>query len=274
VSTTYGTTTATDPAISVEGLTLRYPGAAAPTLAGISFSVARGEFLSVVGPSGAGKTTLLNCISGLMVPTDGLVLLEGESINGPNRRISVVFQDYSRSLFPWMTADKNVALPLTGRGLSANEIRGRVRDSLASVGLGDHGAKYPWEMSGGMQQRVAIARALAQEPHVLIMDEPMASVDAQTRTDLEDLVLRLWHERTVTVVFVTHDIDEAIYLSDRVVVLSSPPTTVDNVMGIDLDRPRHQLATKDDPRFAHYRTELFTRIRELRNASTAAPANS
>jgi len=257
--------------IEIHGLTFQYPGAPHPTLDGIEFAVGKGEFVSVVGPSGAGKTTLLNCISGLMRPSSGQVLLEGEPVTSPNRNIGIVFQDYSRSLFPWLSAEKNVAFPLRSRGLSNGEVSERVRSALASVGLAEQGAKYPWEMSGGMQQRVAIARALAMEPHVLIMDEPMASVDAQTRSDLEDLVLRIWAERGVTVILVTHDIDEAVYMSDRVVILSTPPTTVHNVMDVELDRPRHQLETKDDPAFAHLRARLFTEIRELRERATTHP---
>lgn len=250
--------------IQVSDLGFQYPAASSPTLGGISFSVEPGEFVSVVGPSGAGKTTLLNCISGLMPPTSGAVLLDGQAITGPDRRIGVVFQDYSRSLFPWLTAARNVAFPLTTRGLSRSETRSRVEDALASVGLGGQGEKYPWEMSGGMQQRVAIARALALEPHVLIMDEPMASVDAQTRTDLEDLVLRIWAERTITCILVTHDIDEAIYMSDHVVVLSTPPSTVHEVIGVDLPRPRNQIDTKELAQFGHLRAGLFTVIRDLR----------
>ncbi|GAB2563471.1 ABC transporter ATP-binding protein [Leucobacter ruminantium] len=260
-----------DIVIEVQHLGFKYPSAPKPTLGDIDFSVARGEFVSVVGPSGAGKTTLLNCISGLTRPTSGRVLVEGEAITAPSSKIGIVFQDYSRSLFPWLTAEKNVALPLGSRGLSAEEIRNRVSGALASVGLGGQEKKYPWEMSGGMQQRVAIARALALEPHVLIMDEPMASVDAQTRSDLEDLVLGIWAERGVTVILVTHDIDEAVYMSDRVVILSTPPTAVHDVMEVGLARPRHQLETKDDPDFGHLRSRLFTAIRELREFSAAKP---
>lgn len=261
-----------DITIEVRDLAFQYRGAPAPTLGGIGFAVGRGEFVSVVGPSGAGKTTLLNCISGLLPATGGDVRLEGVPITAPSRDIAIVFQDYSRSLFPWLTAAKNVALPLKSRGLSATQIDARVEDALASVSLGGHGGKYPWELSGGMQQRVAIARALALEPRVLIMDEPMASVDAQTRSDLEDLVLGIWQERGMTVMLVTHDIDEAIYMSDRVVVLSTPPTTVHNVIDVPLARPRNQLATKEDPRFGHLRADLFTDIRDLRaRAASAAP---
>lgn len=250
--------------IHVSQLHYQYPAATAPTLGGIAFSVEDGQFVSVVGPSGAGKTTLLNCISGLTPPTSGEVRLDGQAITGPDRRIGVVFQDYSRSLFPWLTAARNVAFPLSTRGLTTAEVGDRVADALASVGLAGHGEKYPWEMSGGMQQRVAIARALALEPHVLIMDEPMASVDAQTRTDLEDLVLRIWAERAITCILVTHDIDEAIYMSDHVVVLSTPPSTVHEVIDVDLPRPRSQIETKELAEFGHLRARLFTMIRDLR----------
>ena len=254
--------------IEVKNLAFRYPNAPQDTLGDIDFAVRQGEFVSVVGPSGAGKTTLLNCISGLTRPTGGAVLVEGEAITEPSSKIGIVFQDYSRSLFPWLTAEKNVALPLRSRGLSPDEIAVRVRESLASVGLAGQEKKYPWEMSGGMQQRVSIARALALEPHVLIMDEPMASVDAQTRSDLEDLVLKIWAERSVTVILVTHDIDEAVYMSDRIVILSTPPTAVYQTMDINLARPRHQLETKDTPEFGHLRAQLFTEIRELRERSS------
>ncbi len=253
--------------IEVQHLAFRYPNAPQDTLGDIDFAVRQGEFVSVVGPSGAGKTTLLNCISGLTRPTGGAVLVEGEAITAPSSKIGIVFQDYSRSLFPWLTAEKNVALPLRSRGLGAEEIAARVAEALASVGLAGQEKKYPWEMSGGMQQRVAIARALALEPHVLIMDEPMASVDAQTRSDLEDLVLKIWAERGVTVILVTHDIDEAVYMSDRIVILSTPPTAVYHTMEIDLSRPRHQLQTKDTAEFGHLRARLFTEIRELRERS-------
>lgn len=251
-------------AIEVSDLVVHFPGAPAPTLDGISFKVARGELVSVVGPSGAGKTTLLNCISGLAKPSSGGIVLDDREVSGPSDRLAVVFQDYSRSLFPWMDAEKNVALPLTSRTLTKGEIQARVADALRDVGLAGQGAKYPWEMSGGMQQRVAIARALAMKPAVLVMDEPMASVDAQTRADLEDLVLKVWSEQSITVLLVTHDIDEAIYMSSHVVVLSSPPTSVHNDFEVLLSRPRDQIATKGDPQFAKMRTSLFEEISSLR----------
>ncbi|MCI2178310.1 MAG: ABC transporter ATP-binding protein [Ancrocorticia sp.] len=254
-------------AVEITGLSLQYPGAVAPTLYDLSFSVEPGEFAAVVGPSGAGKTTLLNCISGLLTPTSGSVLLYDREVTGPTQELAIVFQDYSRSLFPWMTAEKNVALPLKARHLSGDVVVERVRSSLAQVGLAKQGTKYPWEMSGGMQQRVAIARALAMRPRVLLMDEPMASVDAQTRADLEDLVLQVWSEQRITVLLVTHDIDEAIYMADHIVILSTTPTHVQREMTIELSRPRDQIQTKAKPEFAQLRASLFEEIASLRAAA-------
>jgi NitT/TauT family transport system ATP-binding protein len=229
-------------------------------LADISFAVEAGEFVAIVGPSGAGKTTLLQCLAGLLPVSSGSLMLNGHAVVKPSPDLGLVFQDYSRSLFPWFSARKNVALPLRDRDLSRDEVRKRTAESLAVVGLADSADRYPWQMSGGMQQRVALGRALAMRPSVLLMDEPFASVDAQTRADLQDLVLRVWAERGVTVLFVTHDIDEATYLSDRVVVLSRPPATVSDVLTVSLPRPRDQLATKEDPEFGRLRSQLFTKV--------------
>ena len=168
-----------------------------------------------------------------------------------------MFQDYGRSLFPWLTVARNVDLPLRVRGVQRAARAGRVAEVLASVGLADAGGQYPWQLSGGMQQRVAIARALAYRPDLLLMDEPFASVDAQTRFELEDLILRVRDEFGVTVVFVTHDIDEAIYLADRIVVLSKSPGRVAEIVDVTLPRPRDQIATKADEAFARYREHLL-----------------
>ena len=157
----------------------------------ISFSVQPGEFVCIVGPSGAGKTTLLRCLSGLLKPTEGDVLFEGHRLDKVPDRLSVVFQDYSRSLFPWLTVAGNIAVPLKVAGLKDAQRKARIDEVLHAVGLGYVGKQYPWQLSGGMQQRVAIARALAHQPELLLMDEPFASVDAQTRFDLEDLILRV-----------------------------------------------------------------------------------
>jgi NitT/TauT family transport system ATP-binding protein len=240
-------------------------GAGAPGSAGrqrvaledITFDVARGEFVCVVGPSGAGKSTLLRCLAGLMPPSSGEALFEGEPLRSVPAGIGVVFQDYGRSLFPWLTVSRNIDLPLRVRGIGRASRADRVTEMLASVGLADAARQYPWQLSGGMQQRVAIARALAYRPDLLLMDEPFASVDAQTRFELEDLILRVRDSFEVTVVFVTHDIDEAIYLADRVVVLSRSPGVVSEIVNITLPRPRDQIATKGDEAFARYREHLL-----------------
>jgi NitT/TauT family transport system ATP-binding protein len=224
----------------------------------VSFKVGEGEFVAVVGPSGCGKTTLLKCIAGLIRPSTGQAKLDGKSVDGPMTNMALVFQDYSRSLFPWLTVRKNILLPLRGR--SRAERDQVVEESLEAVGLLKFIDYYPWQLSGGMQQRVAIARALGCEPRVLLMDEPFASVDAQTRAELEDLVLRIHARRGVTMLFVTHDIDESVYMSDRVVILTPSPSRVREVLSIDLPRPRSQDATKALPEFATLRTHVYRAI--------------
>jgi NitT/TauT family transport system ATP-binding protein len=230
-------------------------------LADISLEAREGEFLCVVGPSGAGKTTLLRCIAGLISPSSGTIALDGSTVTGPPEKLGVVFQDYSRSLMPWLTVAGNVMLPLHSKPYSKGERSTRVASALRAVGLDDCHTKYPWQISGGMQQRVAIARALAFEPKALLMDEPFASVDAQTRFDLEDLILRVRDDFGVTVILVTHDIDEAVYLSDKVVVLGGAPTGVRECIAIGLPYPRDQLSTKALPMYAHARQRVMTLIR-------------
>jgi NitT/TauT family transport system ATP-binding protein len=236
-------------------------GAAVTAVGDITLDVAQGELLCIVGPSGCGKTTLLRCMSGLLAPTSGTVLLSGSPVVQPPRAMAVVFQDYSRSLLPWLNVMGNVTLPLKARRMPRAERDDLARGALASVGLANDAHKYPWQLSGGMQQRAAIARALAYQPEILLMDEPFASVDAQTRADLEDLLLDIWSQRRITVLLVTHDIDEAVYLADRVVVLTRAPSVVQDTVTIDLPRPRTQLATKELPAFAHHRTHILTAIR-------------
>ncbi|MFD6883433.1 ABC transporter ATP-binding protein [Rhodococcus sp. NPDC060084] len=215
------------------------------------------EFVSIVGPSGCGKSTLLMMMAGLLAPTGGQVMLGNEPVDGPPFGLSVVFQDYSRSLFPWMTVRRNLSMAAAAYKLPKPEVEARVDHALAAVGLAGKGAMYPWQMSGGMQQRVAIARALVVEPKVMLMDEPFAAVDAQTRADLEDLVLRVRDEYRVTVAFVTHDIDEAVYLGDRVLVLAADPGRVVADISVGLPDPREQIATKLEPRFAALRAEVY-----------------
>ncbi len=236
-------------------------GDATVAIKSLSFEVRANEFLSIVGPSGCGKTTLLKCAAGLMVPTSGEVVFDGRRVDGPMERMALVFQEYGRSLFPWMTVAQNVGFPLRRKRLDRRRQRQLVAESLQAVALGDFAKRYPWQLSGGMQQRVAIARALAYQPQIMLMDEPFASVDAQTRADLEDLVLRVWTEFKVTVLFVTHDIDEAIYLGDRVLVLTPRPTEIKEVVQVPLPRPRDQVATKEEPAFAHLRAHVYRSIK-------------
>jgi NitT/TauT family transport system ATP-binding protein len=260
-------TTVTEPSTSspileVEGLTKSY-GAGTSSITAIDrvdLSVVDEEFLVIVGPSGCGKTTFLKCVAGLMPVSSGRARLRGAEITGPPEEMAVVFQDYSRSLMPWLTVRKNVMLPLRGQR-SKKEVAERAAEALDAIGLSDFANQYPWQLSGGMQQRVAIARALACEPKVLLMDEPFASVDAQTRSELEDLVLGVRRKFGVTVVLVTHDIDEAVYMGDRVLVLSARPSRVKRVLDIPLPQPRDQLATKSLPEFAELRGEIYQDIR-------------
>ena len=195
---------------------------------GVEFQVAEGELVSIVGPSGCGKSTLLRCVAGLLSPTAGQVVLRGEPVEHVPDRLGVVFQEYGRSLYPWLTVRDNVALPLRrpASGARLTQRRQAARGSLAAVGLTGVSGRYPWQLSGGMQQRVALARALACDPVLLLMDEPFGSVDAQTREDLEDLVLRVRQERGITILLVTHDIDESVYVGDRVIVLTPGPGRV------------------------------------------------
>ncbi|MFD5837097.1 ABC transporter ATP-binding protein [Streptomyces collinus] len=248
--------------LDVQGLHKVYEGAGRRTEAvrDLTFSVAAGELVCLVGPSGCGKTTLLKCVGGLLAPTSGEVRLAGRPVDGPPPGMAFVFQEYGRSLFPWMRVGQNVELPLKQKRLSRERRRALVADALKSVGLADTAGAYPWQLSGGMQQRVAIARALAYEPEVLLMDEPFAAVDAQTRAELEDLVRRLWRERGITILFVTHDIDEAVYLGERVLVLSASPTVVQKQFKVGLPAERDQLHTRVDPRFAALRTRVYEQV--------------
>ena len=236
-------------------------------LDGIDLDVDPGEFVSIVGPSGSGKSTLLRCIAGLRLPTSGGIRIGGAPVTGVPEALAVVFQDYGRSLFPWMRVGANVELPLRHLGLSGVERRERVESALAEVGLAESRDRYPWQLSGGMQQRVAIARAVAYRPRILLMDEPFASVDAQTRADLQDMALAVWRAHGSTLVFVTHDIDESIYLSDRVIVLSRPPTTVVAEIGIELPRPRDQIETRASAAFVEQRAGVARLVHRPRLAS-------
>ena len=244
---------------------------ATQAIADLSFEVNRGEFVCIVGPSGCGKTTLLKTMSGLLPATSGTVELDGKPITAPPEQMALVFQDYSRSLYPWMTVAANVEFPLRRKPIAKAERRQQVQKALESVGLDGFEGKYPWQLSGGMQQRVAIARGLAYRPEILLMDEPFASVDAQTRSDLEDLVLKLRHDYGITILFVTHDIDESVYLADRVVILTQRPTVVQETLEVPLPRPRDQVTTKELPEFAQLRAHVYRAIKRP-DAPAAQPA--
>ena len=252
--------------LQIRGLRKVYEaqGRSVEAVGDLTFSVEASELVCVVGPSGCGKTTLLRCIAGLLEPTGGEVLLQGTRVAGPPPDLAVVFQEYGRSLFPWMTVRGNVELPLRSKRLGRDRRDELVTGALAAVGLGDVHDAYPWQLSGGMQQRVAIARAVAYEPHVLLMDEPFAAVDAQTRAELEDLVRAVWRRTGVTIVFVTHDIDEAVYLGQRVLVLSSSPTVVQEDLAVDLPEERDQLTTRSDPRFTQLRSHVYAQIQQAK----------
>jgi NitT/TauT family transport system ATP-binding protein len=236
-------------------------------LGDITLTVEDGQFVCVVGPSGCGKTTLLRCLGGLLAPTSGEVKVAGQTVTGPPDGLAIVFQEYGRSLFPWLRVAENIELPLKSKGIGRAERRRLVDESLTAVGLGDAGRAYPWQLSGGMQQRVAIARAIAFQPKVLLMDEPFAAVDAQTRADLEDLVRTVWQRFGMTMLFVTHDIDEAVYLGQRVVVLSASPTRVLENLDIDLPDERDQLKTRSEARFVELRSHVYSRIQEAKKAA-------
>lgn len=239
-------------------------------IADISVEFAQGEFTCIVGPSGCGKTTLLKCLSGLMAPTGGKVVLDSETVTRPPKKMALVFQDYSRSLFPWMTVRQNVAFPLRNKALSADESKRLVEESLEAVDLSAAMDRYPWQLSGGMQQRTSIARAIAYQPEILLMDEPFASVDAQTRANLEDLMLAIKARYGMTILFVTHDIDESVYLGDRIVVLSSSPTTVQETLDVPLPENRDQIGTKEDPEFLRLRGHVFKEIMESQQQAGGA----
>ncbi len=227
-------------------------------LGDISLDVADGEFLAVVGPSGCGKSTFLQIVAGLIAPSAGRVTLDSRVVNAPPESMVYLFQQYTKSLFPWRTVIDNVAFAVEHKaGMSRARAREHSRSYLDMVGLAESASRYPWQLSGGMQQRVAIARALAAQPRVLLMDEPFSSVDALTRFGLHSLILDLWQKQRFTVLLVTHDVDEAVFLADRVAVLSLQPSTVIRSIPTQLPRPRDSIATRELPRFLELRHQLL-----------------
>ena len=249
---------AAKPLLNVEGLSYVVGDATPLTiLKDISLEVREHEFVCIVGASGCGKTTLLRLLGGLLTPTQGTVTFRGNAVTGPDRALAIVFQDYGKALLPWRTVYGNVELALESRRVPRVERPEIINTLLGRVGLADRADAFPVQLSGGMQQRLQIARCLAQSPQVLLMDEPFGALDAMTRQSLQDEVARLSAESGKTVVFVTHDLEEAIYLGDRVISMESRPGRIGEVVDVNLPRPRNQLTTREDPRFLSLRHKLF-----------------
>lgn len=253
--------TTQEPALRIAGLGKRFPVRTAAgamesvdILKGVDFDVRPNEFISIIGASGSGKTTLLRIVAGLTLADEGGVEIAGKRITGPGRERSLVFQ--SINLFPWRSVQKNVELGLEIRGEPEAARRAAAERFVKLVGLEKHAHSYPHELSGGMQQRVGIARALATDPDILLMDEPFGSLDAQTAEFLWDELLKIVEQTRKTVLFVTHHIDEAIYLSDRIVVLGGKPATIIDVIDVDFPKPRYAYDVRAEPRFAEFRARL------------------
>lgn len=235
-----------------------YTHATTIAIGDVSFEVPEGQFVSLLGPSGCGKTTMLNIVAGFITAASGTVTVASQEVTGPGPDRGVVFQDFA--LFPWMTVEANIAFGLKMRRIGRAERRARAREMIQLVGLAGSEKKFPHELSGGMRQRAGVARVLATEPTMMLMDEPFASIDAQTRRLLQQEVLRIWETQRPTVLFVTHDVEEAIFMSDRVIVLSGRPSTVAADVEVPLARPRSWKTVQSDPEFLRLRTELMTML--------------
>lgn len=242
-------------AIEIRDLTLRY--GEREIISRMNLTVSDGEILSIIGPSGCGKTTLLRIMAGLVSPTEGSVTSKGRAVTKPSRDRAIVFQDYGKALLPWRRVWSNVALPLELAGVDARKRKEKALELLSVMRLEHVAEHFPDQLSGGMQQRVQIARTLAQEPDIWFMDEPFGALDAITRQQLQDEVLRVATERGITVVFITHDLEEAIYLGDRVIVLGAHPGRIVEDIHVGLARPRDQLTTREDQLFLKHRHTLF-----------------
>ena len=226
----------------------------------LDFNVKEGEFVTLVGPSGCGKSTLLDLLGGLTTPTRGRILIDGKEITGPGLDRGTVFQQYA--LFPWKTARGNIEFGLEAKGVPKHERKEQANHFLSLVGLSDFGERYPHELSGGMKQRVAIARSLAFNPDVLLMDEPFAALDAQTRESLQSELLRIWQKTKKTIIFITHGIDEAVYLGERVVVLTPNPGMVKKIVDIPLKNRLEDADIRSHPDFVKARHEVWSLLHE------------
>ena len=252
-----------DVLLQVKGVTKSFSTAGTDMVAirSAELTVCDGEFVAIVGPSGCGKSTLLQIIAGLLPASGGEVNLAGKRVDRPPADMVYLFQQYTKSLFPWLTVEQNVAFAFEHRlQLSRADKQERCRKFLRMVKLEDFCNSYPYQLSGGMQQRVAIARALAAEPKILLMDEPFSSVDALTRLELQELVLEIRQRANLTIILVTHDVDEAVYLSDKVAVLSHRPSEIVEVIPTHLPRPRDPVATRATEVFLDLRAHLLSKL--------------
>ncbi|MFN3979134.1 MAG: ABC transporter ATP-binding protein [Caldilinea sp.] len=238
----------------------------------LSLYVSDNEFVSLVGPSGCGKSTLLMMAAGLEPISAGDILIDGRPIIGPGADRGMVFQSYT--LFPWLSVEDNIRFSLKKSGLTRGEQDALVRDHIQLVGLNGFERAYPNQLSGGMRQRVAIARALVYKPQMLLMDEPFGALDAQTRLQMQELLLNVWQAHRTTVLFITHDVEEALLLSDRIYVMTARPGRIKAEIAVDLPRPRNLLETESDPRFAALRRQVLTLIREEAQRSVSTPTAS
>ena len=245
--------------LKIDNVYKEYQGRNGKTIAlnGVSLDIKENEFICVVGPSGCGKSTLLNIIAGLLEPTSGTVSLDGKVIEGTGVERGVVFQQYA--LFPWRTVLKNVMFPLEMKKVPKAESEAIARKYIKSVGLEGFEKSFPKELSGGMKQRVAIARAYAANPEVLLLDEPFGALDAQTRVQLQSELLETWEKEKKTCFFITHDVDEAVILAQRVIIMSARPGRIKKIVDIDIPYPRTQ-ATKTDPRFLELKSEIWNQV--------------
>ncbi len=252
-----------EPIIAVRGVRKSFPAGKSSlhVFSGIDLTVEQGGFLSIIGPSGCGKSTLLKMIAGLEPVTGGEILFHGKPVAKPPKGMIYVFQQYSKSIFGWRTVLQNIQFGLDSRErLSSRASRERCMEYVKLVGLDGYEHYFPYQLSGGMQQRVVMARGLICNPEVLLMDEPFSAVDAMTRAILQELILRIWQSLRITILFVTHDVDEAVFLSDRIISLGRPPAEVRDDCAIALPQPRDQIETRALPEFTTYRQRLFSSI--------------
>jgi NitT/TauT family transport system ATP-binding protein len=244
--------------LSVDRLEKRFSSHGRAAFRDLTFAVEQGAFVALIGPSGCGKSTLLHIMAGLSEPSAGVVSLEGQPIHRPRPDMMFVFQQYTKSIFPWKTVLENVMLGVKYQAHASRDALEKLcLEHLDMVGLGRYPSYYPYQLSGGMQQRVAIARALARRPKILLMDEPFSALDAMMRVELQDLLLGLWRDLGLTILFVTHDLDEALYLGQRVLMLSASPGTIAEDVTVPLAYPRRQIETRSEPTYLELRERLY-----------------